>query len=272
MGNLILCTRKTAKQPFLIQPSGFPIYSLEELCYYMEQNFYLLDKSLFGHDLIVWLGEEIQCMDLAADLERSLRQHRSLYPSALLILKRSCLYTEEELRELEELFEGMDGKTVMECRKMKADQYLAQERYALAVAEYSRLLQKENLGKMTDELRGAMYHNKGVAYARMFLFPEASECFLEAYRQNQRPESREAYLFAVNYMKDGENEDAGTELHLNFDTMKEAFDKFQEVSKGMEYFEERKKVADCLDAAGKLPRAEKQRILESWKKKYRDII
>lgn len=272
MGNLILCTRKTAEQPFLIQPSGLPIYSLEELCYYIEQNFYLLDKSFFGHDLIAWLGDEAHCMDLAADLEKSLRQHRSLYLSALLILKRSYLYTEEELRTLEELFEGMDGKTAMECRKMKADQYLAQECYALAAAEYSRLLQKENLGKMTDELRGIIYHNKGVAYARMFLFPEASECFLESYRQNQRQESREAYLFAVNYIKDGEKEDASAQLHLNFDTMKEAFDKFQEVSKGAEFFEERKKVAECLDTSGKLSRSEKQKILESWKTKYREII
>ncbi len=272
MGNLILCTRKTAEQPFLIQPSGFPIYSLEELCYYIEQNFYLLDKSLFGHDLVTWLGEEAHCMDLAAELDKSLWKHRSLYRSALLILKRSCLYSEDELRALEALFEGMDGKTVMECRKMKADQYLEEECYALAAAEYSRLLQKENLGKMTDELRGAMYHNKGVAYARMFLFPEASECFLEAYRQNQRQESREAYLFAVNYIKNGEKEDASAELHLNFDTMKEAFDKFQKVSAGADYFIERKLIAEQLDASGKLSRTEKQRILESWKQKYREII
>lgn len=210
MGELILCTYKTAERPFVIPDSGFEIYTLEELCYYLEDNFYLLDKKVLNYSLCRWLSQEIGLFRLSVELEKVLRSQTSVYPGALLIMKKSGFYREEELEELGELFRSMDGKTVLECRKVKGDQYLKQEKYALAAAEYRRLLKPENRMRMTDELRGFLYHNLGVAYARMFLFPEAAECFREAYQQNRRPESREACLYALNYIKGDKGEDQGS--------------------------------------------------------------
>ena len=47
MGELLLCRFKTAETPYYLENYSVNIYSLEELCYCMEQNPYLIEESLF---------------------------------------------------------------------------------------------------------------------------------------------------------------------------------------------------------------------------------
>ncbi|MBQ8664130.1 MAG: hypothetical protein IJ471_09785, partial [Eubacterium sp.] len=268
MGELIWCAQEDAKQPFTIQPMNFPIYSMEELVFYIEQNFYALDKSLINQNLARWIREELHMTELADNLASSIRTQQSAYALALMILKSSGMYSSQELAKLKSRFSNMDGKTVIECRKMKADQYLADGKYISAVNEYKQVLTAENMSKMTDELRAGLYHNQGVAYARMFLFPEACDCFWKAYQQNQSPESREAYLYALNYTQDGEVEDKSAEMNLDFDTMREVFGKFQNASSDNGYLEERLKVQEAMRASREMSLAERRELLDAWKQAY----
>ena len=121
MGELILCTYKTAERPFVIPDSGFEIYTLEELCYYLEDNFYLLDKKVLNYSLCRWLSQEIGLFRLSVELEKVLRSQTSVYPGALLIMKKSGFYREEELEELGELFRSMEsqGRSVSETGKIR---------------------------------------------------------------------------------------------------------------------------------------------------------
>ena len=43
MGSLILCYKKKAKQPYEITRIHRKIYTIEELCYYLCNNLYLID-------------------------------------------------------------------------------------------------------------------------------------------------------------------------------------------------------------------------------------
>ena len=271
MGELILCTYKTAQRPFVISDSGFAIYTMEELCYYLEDNFYLLDKKVLNYSLCRWLSQEIGLFRLGAELEKTLRAGGPVWTGALLILEKSGFYSEEELKQLQELFESMDGKTVLECRKVKGDQYLKQEKYALAAAEYRRLLKPENRMRMTDELCAFLYHNLGVAYARMFLFDEAAECFREAYQQNGQKESREAYLYALNYIKGEKPGDKGIQMNLDFETMREVFGKFQDIASNGDYYKERQKLKDAMDENSVISGENKEKLLADWKKRYKEI-
>lgn len=271
MGELILCTYKRAERPFIIPDSGFKIYTLEELCYYLEDNFYLLDKKVLNYSLCRWLSQEIGLFRLGAELEKMLRSGTSVYPGVLLVMKKSGFYRDEELEQLRELFETMDGKTVLECRKVKGDQYLKQEKYALAAAEYRRLLKPENRMRMTDELCGFLYHNLGVAYARMFLFPEAAECFKEAYQQNRQKESREAYLYALNYIKGEKPENNGFQMNLDFETMREVFGKFQDIASNGDYYKERQKLKEIMNDDSCISEEDKKKLLAEWKHHYKEI-
>ena len=272
MGDLILCSSQTAKRPYLIQGSGFPIYSLEELCYYMEENFYMLDKKLLNFGLCIWLKEELGCRELAFLLDRKLRTSEPLYRAALLILEKSEYYDQSELAVLEELFASVDGKAVMECRKLKADQYLMHGKYVQAVHEYRQLLRKENVDRMTDELRGQLYHNQGVAYARLFLFGEAAECFREAYRQNAASESLDCYLFALDYLETSQGHtQTKTELEVDFHTMKDTLDRLRTIQETSQEGEERKRLSGLLDAGTVSFERAKRELSDVWKQEYRKI-
>lgn len=268
MGELIWCAQEDAKQPFTIQPMNFPIYSMEELVFYIEQNFYALDKNLINQNLARWLREELDQGELADQLSQGIRTGQTAYHLALLVLKSSGMYTGQELELLRRRFANMDGKTVIECRKMKADQLLGDGKYAMALVEYRQILTAENMDRMNDELRAALYHNQGVAYARMFLFTEACDCFWKAYQQNQSQKSREAYLYALNYTKDGEVEDKSVEMNLDFDTMREVFGKFQQAGNDDAYLKERLRVQDVVRASKDLSLTERRALLDDWKRSY----
>ena len=48
MGSLILCYKKKAKQPYEITRIHRKIYTIEELCYYLCNNLYLIDYTIMN--------------------------------------------------------------------------------------------------------------------------------------------------------------------------------------------------------------------------------
>lgn len=59
MGSLILCYKKKAKQPYEITRIHRKIYTIEELCYYLCNNLYLIDYTIMNEQLCDWLEEEL---------------------------------------------------------------------------------------------------------------------------------------------------------------------------------------------------------------------
>ena len=51
MGSLILCHKKRAKRPFEISRVHMRIYTIEELCYYICNNLYLIDYTIVNERL-----------------------------------------------------------------------------------------------------------------------------------------------------------------------------------------------------------------------------
>ena len=52
MSGYILCQVKKAEKPFFIENISTNIYSIEELCYYLYNNLYLIDSSLINQKLV----------------------------------------------------------------------------------------------------------------------------------------------------------------------------------------------------------------------------
>ena len=53
MGSLILCHKKHARQPYVIARGHIRIYTLEELCYFICNNLYLIDYTLIKRQTAV---------------------------------------------------------------------------------------------------------------------------------------------------------------------------------------------------------------------------
>ena len=48
MSGYILCQTKKADKPFFVESINTNIYSLEELCYFLYHNLYLVDSSVIN--------------------------------------------------------------------------------------------------------------------------------------------------------------------------------------------------------------------------------
>ena len=78
MSGYILCQVKKAEKPFYIENISTNIYSIEELCYYLYNNLYLVDSSLISSKLCTWLEEEIGMPELAGKLRDVIRMRGSV--------------------------------------------------------------------------------------------------------------------------------------------------------------------------------------------------
>ena len=60
MGNLILCHDRHAAHPYEITRIHCRIFTIEELCYYLCNNLYLIDYTIMNGQLCDWLDEELE--------------------------------------------------------------------------------------------------------------------------------------------------------------------------------------------------------------------
>ena len=70
MSKTILCQVPRAEHPYYVQDIDLNLYSIEELCCYIDQNLALVDLRFFGESLQAWLREELGLGGLADRLRR----------------------------------------------------------------------------------------------------------------------------------------------------------------------------------------------------------
>ena len=100
MSGYILCQVKKAEKPFYIENISTNIYSIEELCYYLYNNLYLVDRSLISNKLCTWLDEELKLPKLAAKLRPFIGKEAGLEEILYPIFKEINYLAYEELRIL----------------------------------------------------------------------------------------------------------------------------------------------------------------------------
>ncbi len=201
MGELLLCDGILADIPFYIENVSLNIYSLEELCYYLEQNTFFLEPDFMSEDLCSWIETEAGNQDLARRLRTIRNANGSLQEFVSAILEETAFCSGERIQEIREELRETTDKTGYECQKLRADRWMKNQRYASAVAEYQSLLQERDI---PPDFQGDVWHNLGTAYARLFFWEEAGECYRRAYELNQRSESLRAWLFVCRCMQDDE--------------------------------------------------------------------
>jgi tetratricopeptide (TPR) repeat protein len=234
----------------------------------METNLFLLDKSWIGESLFRWISEELQMEELGEQLRRLYATKKDVYDCVSLIFQESGYYSKAELAQLDGMLVSMRGKTPMECRKMRGDHLLAAKKYRQAAYCYLELLRPEFQSRMTEELQGDVMHNLGVAYARLFLFEEAAQMFAGAYKKRKSADSRDAYLYALNYVPDTYPEEY--ELDINYGVMRDALKKFNEISVQEDYYRERQEVLNATSAFDW--KKQQAQLLKRWKQEYETMV
>lgn len=202
MSELLLCNDAIAALPYYVESLSINLYSIEELAYYILSDIYLLDKGFMNEELCSWVEKELKLTKLGEKLRDIMRSNGLLSDFISCILVESGYCSKNEIQEVIYVIRELEEKSEFECSKIRADRLMENDKYIASIYEYKRLLKLDEAANENPILIGNIWHNLGVAYARLYLFEEAAKCFKEAYSRNNKMESLKEALFAYRCMRD----------------------------------------------------------------------
>ncbi len=247
MGELILCRGGIAALPYYIEDADLNIYSLEELCYYIENFPDRLDEAFWNEELCQWLAGELSLGELSEQIRAAKQESASMADFVRLVMAKSAYFEPEAKREIIRQLSELENKDEFERGKLKADRYLKNHRYAESILEYRKLLHKFGEEASRTVEIGNIWHNMGVAAARMFLYEQAMEYFEKAYGYNNNPESMREMYYARQCIP-GEEKEGGLPKEWKDQVMQA--------------------LQQAEDAVGEIA-VPKEKQIEEWKKRYR---
>lgn len=196
MGSIILCHKKKARQPYEISRINRRVYTIEELCYYMCNHLYLIDYTIMNEQLCDWLEEELELVELAGDLRKSLEQQTSVEQFVVTILAHSSIYTTAELNHIQSVLEKLKNQKPIEKQKYKADNLLQSGAVKQAILIYQSILHDEEDDSVDKKFYGRVYGCLGAAYGRLFLYEEAAKMYESAFQICEEESMLKAYIYA----------------------------------------------------------------------------
>lgn len=197
MGKLILCSGKRTDRPYVMTATGHRVYSIEELCYYIYNNIYFIDESLFSDSLIDWIRTELGLPERAEKLEFILKQGADYKTLLAVVLCSSDYYSEFEIKKLLSAVDEIRVMPNAKRRYEKANSFLKRKQYSRAATEYERLLISDDAVDLSPSDYGDVLHNLGVAKIYTNGPERASELFLNAYERNGKKQSLEQYFYSL---------------------------------------------------------------------------
>lgn len=243
MGRVLLCTGKYAENPYCFENICVNIYSVEELCYLLSTNPFMINADIMDRALAEWLDTECGLPELSHELLTLL--NRASQPGIFVdtILDFVNYSTEKDRKRIEEVLRDNIGLSEFERQKKQGDYLVKNGRYRLALTEYDKILLE--LPEAEAEIRAGIYHNMGVAHGRLFEYESAARSFKKAYELSGNEESGIQYLVAVrSQLSDGK--------YISF------------IAENGQYYELSLKVEKLLEAArGQFEASEVSRMLSA---------
>ena len=269
MAGLIWCKGKYSTRPYYISNMAVNIYSMEELSYYIYNNIYLIGTDLFDTGLIDFIDRELGEKELAEELEFLSSQNAGLAEMVITVLRHVDYYSEEEISELRKVIDMLDTQNALERLKLRADNFLSNRRYSSAIRNYETIVYGRRDDTLNDLFYGNVWHNMGVAYARMFVYEEAWKCFTRAYELNGLESSRNAGIAAGKLAGRDIDENDEEQVYMVVREIETIMDHavddrtYAPVKKAFELKDEGR-IAEYY--------SELDRIVDGWKADYRNYI
>lgn len=151
MGRVLLCLGRYARNPYFVERAYVNVYSVEELCYCLIRNAYLVDEEIMDENLPGWLERECGLKNLAEKLRQVKEAGESPGDYAGTILDYVGYGSREEIGQAREEMNKGTGLSLYEKRKARADHLAESKKLASALKVYEGLV--EELPEGEKELR-----------------------------------------------------------------------------------------------------------------------
>lgn len=201
MSGYILCQTKTADSPYFIENISTNIYTLEELCYYLFHNLYLIDDTVMNERLCLWLQDELNLPGLAARLRANLGKFSSLEDVLYPVFKEINYLTYEELKVLNARIQKLDRESRQVREKQKGDALMENGMYVHAIQVYQKLLEENDLEEYGQGLTAKVCHNLGCAFSYLFQMEKALEYFRKEWESGGERQALKTCLLALHSVR-----------------------------------------------------------------------
>lgn len=196
MSGYHLCQVRKAKHPYYIESISTNIYTIEELCFYLRENIYLVDASIMNEMLCEWVGTELGLKKLCRKLTERLEEAKngSIAGFILPIFKEISYLSPEEYRRVQDQIASIEIQPEDLRRKLKADYLMKYGMYGNAIREFYQILKERNPGNLGVQFYAAVLDSMAAAYGHLFLFEEAADCLWQSYGIVRSQKTWEKYL------------------------------------------------------------------------------
>ena len=193
---MYLCLGALSTTPYFLSGLGVNIYSMDELCYYLCVNAYILDNDLIDVRLCDYMRDNLDMAPLAAKLRKMIKEGKTLGEMVTTILIDTKYCNDEEIARIKQVLVDNASLSFAAKRKVRGDNLLCANKYPRAIEEYQYVLSVLNKEE-EPELYSSILHNVGCAYALMFLLDKAADYFKQAYEIDESRESLVMYLVCL---------------------------------------------------------------------------
>lgn len=272
MSGLLLCGKRTTN-PYIIKEAGINIYTIEELCYYLYNNTYMVGSEFFCYELVRFIEAELELPSLAQRLKYGIDHKSDLTTMVLEVLSSNGYYSPEERQNIEKTLTALGSKSKAERMKAMADMLLDRKRYVSASNAYKDILNSKDEVYETSFIAG-IWNNIGVIYTKQFLFEDAVKCFRTACDINRQEEYFDNLVCAAIFSRnDGLIEDITAQYQIGEGMMEHYIKAIESNRKLLVRSKEFTELKDRLlyDGSKELAAYKKdiQKVLDMWKEEYR---
>lgn len=192
-----MCHGRTAKVPYIFELSKTPVYTIEEMSYYIYEHIYEIHEDFLNDLLVKWVDEELGMPALAKKLQLLQAKQRNLKDIVVTILCSNDYYMEKEIKEMIQVIDLIMDLNPLERRKLQGDQFLKYGMYQNAEQVYEGILRDSAARELKEAEFGNILHNLAITHVHIASYQEAAMEFKEAYNLNHNKESLRQYLLTL---------------------------------------------------------------------------
>ena len=108
MGKLIQCSSPLALTPYHFRLTDTNVYSMEEVCYYIWHNIYMIQEEVFDREFVMWIEKELHMEETSHKLACLIQDHKNLKDIVVTICCSCDYYDEEEINALIRLMDEIE--------------------------------------------------------------------------------------------------------------------------------------------------------------------
>lgn len=272
MSGLLLCGKRTTN-PYYIKEAGINIYSIEELCYYLYNNTYMVGQEFFCDELIKFVSDELELPSLGQRLRQKIDYKDTLDTMVMEVLTSVAYYSHDECKGIEETIKAFGSKSKPERMKAMADMLLDRMKYVSAAKAYKEILNNRDEVYETGFVAN-IWNNLGVVYAKQFLFEDSVNCFKMACDIDRKEEYFDNMVCSAIFSRnDSVLADLTAQYQIGEGMLEQYMKAIESNRKMMVREKDFMELKDKLKYDGRVELAvyneDIRRVLERWKEEYR---